>query len=310
LRNVTGLETGVPGLVMTIHTFGNYPDKFHPHLHAIVTDGLFNKNGTFYVMPKSDLKPLEEIFRAGVFAMLKEEGKIIDEIIEKLMKWRHSGFSIDNGLRISRYDEKGRESVAQYILRNPFSLDKMTYNDKNGTVIYRSKMTHGRNKKNFKAYEAEEFIAAITQHIPGKSFQMIRYYGWYSNKSRGMRLKQGIVRPGDEPLENDTEVEIIDVSEYKPKRTPSKTWRECIRKIWEADPLVCPKCGGEMKIISFITEASVIQQILEHLNLWEERLSRDPPEWGLVSENSEVVREPFDDGWGNYEEYSPSSYMA
>lgn len=30
---------------MTIHTIGNYPDKFHPHLHAIVTDGLFNENG-------------------------------------------------------------------------------------------------------------------------------------------------------------------------------------------------------------------------------------------------------------------------
>ncbi len=127
------------------------------------------------------------------------------------MNWRHSGFSVDNGLRISRDDENGRESVAQYILRNPFSIDKMTYNDKNGTVIYRSKMTYGRSRNNFNVYTAEEFIAAITQHIPEKSFQMVRYYGWYSNKSRGMRLKRGVVRPGDEPLENDAEVEIIDV---------------------------------------------------------------------------------------------------
>jgi hypothetical protein len=215
----------------------------------------------------------------------------------------HNGFNIDNGIRISRDDEKGRESVAQYILRNPFSVEKMTYNDKSGTVIYRSKMTHGRNRKNFNAYTAEEFIAAITQHIPEKSFQMVRYYGWYSNKSRGMRLKQGMVRPGDEPLENDGSVEIIDVSEYEPKRIPSKTWRECIKKIWEVDPLKCPNCGGEMsarpdsgKIISFITEASVVRRILEHLNLWEERLSRDPLEWGQLSEDNGVVREPFDDG--------------
>jgi hypothetical protein len=95
LRNATGLKTGIPGLVMTIHTFGNYPEKFHPHLHAIVTDGLFNKNGTFYVMPKADMKPLEEIFRAGVFTMLKEEGKITDELISKLMKWRHSPINRD-----------------------------------------------------------------------------------------------------------------------------------------------------------------------------------------------------------------------
>lgn len=211
---------------------------------------------------------------------------------------------------IKNIDEKGRKSVAQYILRTPFSVEKMTYNDKSGTVIYRSKMTHGRNKKNFNDYTAEEFIAAITQHIPEKSFQMVRYYGWYSNKSRGMRLKSGIVRPGDEPLENDADVEIIDVSEYEPKKIPSKTWRECIKKIWEVDPLECPNCGGEMKIISFITEASVIRQILEHLNLWGEKLSRDPPEWGLTSEDSGVVREPFDDGWGQYQEYISSSYMA
>jgi hypothetical protein len=37
-REVVGLEDGVPGMVMAINTFGEYPDKFHPHLHAIVTN--------------------------------------------------------------------------------------------------------------------------------------------------------------------------------------------------------------------------------------------------------------------------------
>ncbi|GBE40240.1 hypothetical protein BMS3Bbin09_00114 [bacterium BMS3Bbin09] len=93
-------------------------------------------------------------------------------------------------------------------------------------------------------------------------------------------------------------------SQYEPKRIPSRTWRECIKKIWEVDPLECPNCGGEMRIISFITEASVIRQILEHLNLWEEKLSRDPPEWELSYEDSGIVQEPFDDGW----EYSTTFY--
>jgi hypothetical protein len=57
-----------------------------------------------------------------------------------------------------------------------------------------------------------------------------------------------------------------------------------------------------MKIISFITEASVIRQILEHLNLWEQKLSRDPPEWELLYEDTGVVRVPFYDGWGQYDE--------
>lgn len=239
----------------------------------------------------------EEIFRARVFTMLKEEGKITDTIITKLMKWKHSGFSIHNSIRISRYEENGREAIAQYILRNLFSLEKITFNDKTGTVIYRSKVIHGRNKKNFNVYSAEEFIAAITQHIPEKSFQMVRYYGWYSNKSRGMRLKRGMVRPGDEPLENDTDVEIIDVTDYQPKKPTSGTWRECIKKIWEVDPLTCPNCGGEMKIISFITEPSVIRQILQHIGLWQGSLSRDPPDMKALPHHGEIIYEPFDDGW-------------
>ncbi|MFQ5835444.1 MAG: transposase zinc-binding domain-containing protein [bacterium] len=98
LTKTIGLKDGVPGVVMTIHTFGDYADKFHPHIHALVSDGLFAKNGTFYVMPKVDLKPLEDIFRAKVFKMLKDEGKINDYLINRLMKWRHSGFSVDNGV--------------------------------------------------------------------------------------------------------------------------------------------------------------------------------------------------------------------
>ena len=85
---------------------------------------------------------------------------------------------------------------------------------------------------------------------------MVRYYGWYSNKSRGLREKQNNIIPDGQPLDKtDEAIEIIDVSEYEPKRLPSKTWRECIKKIWEVDPLLGPNCGWEMKIISFITEA-------------------------------------------------------
>jgi hypothetical protein len=50
-------------MIMVIHTFGDYA-KFNPHLHAIVADGLFRPNGTFYCLPKTEFKALEEIFRS------------------------------------------------------------------------------------------------------------------------------------------------------------------------------------------------------------------------------------------------------
>ncbi len=75
-----------------------------------------------YVMPDVDLKPLEDIFRASVFKMLKDEGKIDDDTINKLMSWRHSGFSVHNGSRVARDDEEGKEAISQYIIRNTFSM--------------------------------------------------------------------------------------------------------------------------------------------------------------------------------------------
>jgi|GEM_PF-2288402 len=62
-RTTLGLPEGTTGVVMAIHTFGEYLD-FHPHLHALVADGLFVDSGLFHVMPEASLAPLEELFRA------------------------------------------------------------------------------------------------------------------------------------------------------------------------------------------------------------------------------------------------------
>ena len=79
-------------------------------------------------------------------------------------------------------------------------------------------------RKGFETYKATDFIAAITQHIPEKSFQLVRYYGWYSNKMRGQRLK----REAAAGVEEGEAVRLIDISEYEPRRIPSAKWRELI----------------------------------------------------------------------------------
>ena len=47
------------------------------------------------------------------------------------------------------------------------------------------------------------------------------------------------------------------------RKAARKRWANLIRHIYEVDPLVCPRCGGMMKIISFITEQGVIRAILD-----------------------------------------------
>jgi hypothetical protein len=40
-----------------------------------------------------------------------------------------------------------------------------------------------------------------------------------------------------------------------------------IRKVYEIDPMVCPKCGSSMKVIAFITDYQVVDRIIDHLKL-------------------------------------------
>jgi hypothetical protein len=47
-----------------------------------------------------------------------------------------------------------------------------------------------------------------------------------------------------------------------------------IHKVYEVDPLECPKCGTPMHVIALIDDATVIRRILERLGLWAPRQAR------------------------------------
>ncbi len=44
-------------------------------------------------------------------------------------------------------------------------------------------------KRNYQILSPLDFLAEFTQHIAPQGSHLIRYYGWYSNKSRGIRKK-------------------------------------------------------------------------------------------------------------------------
>ena len=54
-------------------------------------------------------------------------------------------------------------------------------------------------------------------------------------------------------------------------------WARLFRKVYEADPLECPKCKGFMPIIALIDDPRVIRRILEHLGLWAPEASAPRP---------------------------------
>ena len=250
----------IPGAVIAVQTFGDFLG-FNPHCHILVTDGCFyGDGGMFRVAPPLELKKLEAIFQHKVFRMLLDKGKISREMIAMLSSWRHSGFNVFCGNRISPDDDTAMENLARYIIRASFSQERMQYLDEEGTVVYTSK--DGATTRNFPALE---WLAAMCSHIPNRGEQMVRYYGYYSNVSRGKRRQECL----------DDAIPCI-LEPQGNEKACRKSWARLIQKIYEADPLICPKCKGAMRVISSIEDPSVIRDILNHLGLWLVR-ARPPP---------------------------------
>jgi len=113
------------------------------------------------------------------------KGKITEDLVHMLMSWQPSGFNVFSSPRIQPGEEKAMENLARYIIRASFSQARMTYLAEESKVIYQSK-----DGKDERVFDALEWLAAICSHVPNKGEQMARYYGHYTNASRGLRQKK------------------------------------------------------------------------------------------------------------------------
>jgi len=68
--------------------------------------------------------------------------------------------------------------------------------------------------------DALEWLAAMCSHVPNRGEQMIRYYGYYSNVSRGKRKREE---------QEDTIPCIIEKDDISPEKR--KSWARLIQKI-------------------------------------------------------------------------------
>ncbi len=110
-----------------------------------------------------------------------------------------------------------------------------------------------------------EWIHAVTQQIPAPRQHLARYYGAYSNRKRkAMRSAQKA--GGDQTA---SETQCVPPTGFpegeQAHRRPRPSWARLLHRIFEIDPLLCPKCGTEMQVVSVITEPETIDKILKHI---------------------------------------------
>ena len=250
---------GVPYFITSLHNAGDHI-HIHPHLHCICSCGIKSKDGVFHPAPEEiDFSPLEEMFRHGILNMLCEKGRLTEQTRKRFLAWRNSGFSADASTVVGKDDREGLERVTAYVLRPPVSLKRLTYQSGASTVLYRGRYNPS-TKSNFTVLDPKEFLVLLLSHVPPKNECLIRYFGAAASTER---------RLGGDP-----QVPLLEEeSTYVKKRRNS--WARLIHKIYGVDPLKCPKCGSEMKVIAFIKDEEVIEKILRHLEVWDP--PRGPP---------------------------------
>jgi len=86
------------GVIAAIQTFGNRIN-LHPHLYFLVTEGGVDEAGVFHMIPRIDDPRLAEIFAREVLAFLVHKELLSPEWAERLLSWRHTGFSVHSRVR-------------------------------------------------------------------------------------------------------------------------------------------------------------------------------------------------------------------
>jgi hypothetical protein len=249
-----------PGAIVCVQTFGSLAHA-HPHLHVLVTDGAYRRDGTFVPAPGHEPAVLEEAWRRAVLGWFVAQEWLEEEVAQAMLGWPHSGFGAHVGPRLAAEDREGLLRVARYAARAPVAESRLRYDAEGAEVEVVSDAREGPYV-GVHRLSALEFLARWVDHVPERYETRVRYYGAFATKRRVWWRRRGIVlrsTPAAEPSASEP------AAEWPALRARRRRWAELLRRIYAVDVEVCPRCGGAARIVGFVTEPQVARRILAHL---------------------------------------------
>jgi hypothetical protein len=171
------------------------------------------------------------------------------------------GFDVHAARRIAAHDRRGLERLCNYILRPPFSNERLTLLP-DGRVRLKLKRPWSDGTA-YLIHDATDFIARLVPLIPLPGTHQVRYHGFLSSASK---LRSKIVpapprRADDDPVQ----LELLDARGPEAQlRLRRIRWAKLMARVWGFDPLLCPACERPMRIVAFVTKPDAIAHILAH----------------------------------------------
>ena len=331
LRDTTGAPLPAEarlGAVSFLHRFGSALNP-HPHFHLAVTDGLFTKEPddalTFHParwLDADTARSVTPLVQGRILRLYVRRGLLTRDEADDMLRWRGTGgFSLNGSVRVAAHDRAGLERLLRYCARPPFALHRLQHATPNrplsspdARLVYHLPRS-ARDGRTALRLAPLELLDRLARLIPPPRLHRHRYHGVFAPNA-GWRKQ--VVRYGREDAEDADDSDLPPVAGTVPcphttDRSPSAArarsrWAQLLARVYEIDPLRCPSCHGEMRIVAFLTDPPVVHQILEHLDLpvrapllapargppQHELLAVDPPSPFDLHASAPAERDPFD----------------
>jgi hypothetical protein len=178
-------------------------------------------------------------------------------------------------VRVHENDRAGLERLCRYAVRPPFALERLTQGEE-GRLVYRMKRPRGGSL--FLVLTPDELLARLATLVPPPRVHGLRYHGVFAPNSKmrsrvvplGAGTPSCVARaeptapPPDRLQQQPSRAAAEPRSTRRSYRVP---WADLLHKVFAVDVLDCPSCGGRLRVLAFIAEATAARRILDHLGL-------------------------------------------
>ncbi len=225
----------LPGIFLAIHTFGR-DLKSNVYFHLSTTCGGLSLDQKYWISLYFNSEPIKKMWRYRIVNLIRTLAK--EKTLKLPRDLKNLSYTAFNAWLNQLYQKKwvvylqkqskdhkrNVKYLGKYLKRPPISETKILHYD--GQSVTYKFFEHTSKQYQTKTLPVLEFIGRLVTHIHDKYFRSIRYYGWLSNRTRGVLL------PNVYQL----------IHCVIPTHTDIQTWRAMILAEFGIDPLQCPKC--------------------------------------------------------------------
>ena len=151
--------------------------------------------------------------------------------------------------------------MARYSARAPVAESRLRYHAERAEVEWVSDAREGPYV-GVHRLSALEFLARWVDHVPERYETRVRYYGAYATRRRVWWRRRGVVlvpAPEREPAVPEPGEDWLAL------RARRRRGAELLRLVFRVEVETCPRGGGAMRIVAFVTAPAGVGRILAHL---------------------------------------------